>query len=1027
MQTVPSGLWRGKFRMRFVMMPDWIQCLDKRPSDRTSEDLDIIYTRLKHVKAFEKLNPMLLQQICYYGYYEDLEKGVVLYRQGDFGTNWYTVLAGTLDVNVSETGSNEDSTTVCTFGIGIAFGESVLDNSPRHATVVTSDYCELLRVEEKDFKLLWEQNREFMEGVLSQLSGPLAELGLEKLNIEPQLPRKTEHTHSVNPALPITQEPSEKLAHAGKVLRTVLLSRAPTMVRDRKFHLRTYRRCMVGSDMVDWLMQQSSVVHSRGQAVGMWQALLEEGVISHVSHEHQFKEKYLFYRFREDDLGISSVPTSAEKKESEDELPDILNLLSQIGPDAMLRMILRKPPNERTPEDLEIIYEELLHIKALSHLSTMVKRELASVLVFESHALAGEVLFNQGDEGKSWYIILKGSVNVVIYGKGVVCTLHEGDDFGKLALVNDAPRAASIVLRESNCHFLRVDKDDFNRILRDVEANTVRLKEHGQDVLILEKIPTNVSTQEGVAQSHFKYSVMAGTPEKMLEHLLETRLGSATEDPSDTYLEDFLMTYVIFMPSNVLCPVLMQHYHTTANHGDEVTSDVQDPADLILANKKRVIQFVQRWFSTAGNAFKDDVTIRAFLEELYNSVLVDCQSHTSLREQLTVLNGIINGTNDKAQEDKSSRRSRGMPGTSIKKTKEIDKNGKHQSYKASDYNIFKVYCADHTYSTLKMRVDATAGEIVRVARDKLCLGEDLQLVEVKSTGERVVFKEEEVSITTGLSVNGRLFIAPREHLDSLTPLPEQDGPSTSTCSQLELMSSRDTSYQLAVYDWELFTCVHEFELIYHVFGRDKFGKIMSNLDVFLRRFNEVQYWVVTELCLTPTVSKRVQLLRKFIKVASHCKDYQDLNSFFAIVMGLSNIAVSRLSQSWEKLPGKFKKMFAEFEALMDPSRNHRVYRLAVAKMSPPIVPFMPLLMKDMTFTHEGNKTYFELLINFEKMHMIAQTIRTIRYCRSQPFRIEQPASLKNTTDVRSYIRNLKVIDNQRRLTQLSHKLEPRRS
>jgi Rap guanine nucleotide exchange factor 4 len=54
----------------------------------------------------------------------------------------------------------------------------------------------------------------------------------------------------------------------------------------------------------------------------------------------------------------------------------------------------------------------------------------------------------------------------LLYLQGVVCTLHEGDDFGKLALVNDAPRAATIVLRDDNCHFLRVDKDDFNRILR---------------------------------------------------------------------------------------------------------------------------------------------------------------------------------------------------------------------------------------------------------------------------------------------------------------------------------------------------------------------------------------------------------------------------------------------------------------------------------------------------------------------------------------------------------------------------------
>ncbi|GBO15401.1 hypothetical protein AVEN_58821-1 [Araneus ventricosus] len=46
---------------------------------------------------------------------------------------------------------------------------------------------------------------------------------------------------------------------------------------------------------------------------------------------------------------------------------------------------------ERTDEDLEIIYEELLHIKALSHLSNSVKRELAGVLVFESHPKAGTV------------------------------------------------------------------------------------------------------------------------------------------------------------------------------------------------------------------------------------------------------------------------------------------------------------------------------------------------------------------------------------------------------------------------------------------------------------------------------------------------------------------------------------------------------------------------------------------------------------------------------------------------------------
>lgn len=45
--------------------------------------------------------------------------------------------------------------------------------------------------------------------------------------------------------------------------------------------------------------------------------------------------------------------------------------------------------HERTIEDQELIYEELLHLKALSHLSNSVKRELASIIKFESHSKEG--------------------------------------------------------------------------------------------------------------------------------------------------------------------------------------------------------------------------------------------------------------------------------------------------------------------------------------------------------------------------------------------------------------------------------------------------------------------------------------------------------------------------------------------------------------------------------------------------------------------------------------------------------------
>ncbi|XP_073707279.1 rap guanine nucleotide exchange factor 4-like isoform X2 [Garra rufa] len=812
----------------------------------------------------------------------------------------------------------------------------------------------------------------------------------------------------------LNKVPSEKILRAEKVLRNAILARAPHMIRDRKYHLKTYRQCCVGTELVDWLLQQSSCVHSRAHAVGMWQVLLEEGVLNHVDHELNFQDKYLFYRFLDDEEEDAVLPSDDEKREAEEELQETLLFLSQIGPDAHMRMILRKPPGQRTAEDLEIIYDELLHIKALSHLSNTVKRELAGVLIFESHAKAGTVLFNQGEEGTSWYIIQKGSVNVVIYGKGVVCTLHEGDDFGKLALVNDAPRAASIVLREDNCHFLRVDKEDFNRILRDVEANTVRLKEHDQDVLVLQKSLRPPS--HGNIPAHFKYTVMSGSPEKILEHLLETmRLDIHFSDP-DPALDDFVLMHCVFMPNSQLCPALLAHYHSQASQGSE-----QERLDYAVASKRRVLSLALRWSALQGHHLLEDDTALSFLEELQGFVANDARVLRPLKELLPELERISKQYPEDAR-------------TSQKKHKVLlrqfssgeERLAKKQPIRSFDDILLKVYCSDHTYTTIRVPVLATGREVTAAVADKLGSTEELLLINLSASGEKQILKPNDVSVFQSLGVNGRMFVCSREQLDSLNPLPEQEGPSTGSMSSFELMSSKDLAFQMTQYDWELFSCVHEYELVYHTFGRQAYRRSTANLELFLKRFNQVQLWVVTEVCLCGTLSKRVQLLKKFIKIAAHCREFKNLNSFFAIIMGMCNPAVSRLSQTWEKLPSKFKKFYAEFESLLDPSRNHRAYRLTVAKMEPPIIPFMPLLIKDMTFTHEGNKTFIDGLVNFEKMRLIANTVRAVRHCRSQPFNAEVSPASKNPQEVRNYVRQLNVIDNQRTLSQLSFRLEPRR-
>ncbi|MGF1515620.1 MAG: mechanosensitive ion channel domain-containing protein [Elainellaceae cyanobacterium] len=69
--------------------------------------------------------------------------------------------------------------------------------------------------------------------------------------------------------------------------------------RDRRYRLRLYPNCFVGSEAVTWLVRTQKT--TREQAVAIGQQMVERCIIHHVTDEHSFMDDYLFYRFYEDD------------------------------------------------------------------------------------------------------------------------------------------------------------------------------------------------------------------------------------------------------------------------------------------------------------------------------------------------------------------------------------------------------------------------------------------------------------------------------------------------------------------------------------------------------------------------------------------------------------------------------------------------------------------------------------------------------------------------------------------------------
>uniref|UniRef100_A0A9L0JBG7 Rap guanine nucleotide exchange factor 5 n=1 Tax=Equus asinus TaxID=9793 RepID=A0A9L0JBG7_EQUAS len=376
-----------------------------------------------------------------------------------------------------------------------------------------------------------------------------------------------------------------------------------------------------------------------------------------------------------------------------------------------------------------------------------------------------------------------------------------------------------------------------------------------------------------------RYVVVSGTPEKILEHLLnDLHLEEVQDKETETLLDDFLLTYTVFMTTDDLCQALLRHYSAKKYQGKEENSDVP-------CRKRKVLHLVSQWIALYKDWLHEDEHSKMFLKTIYRNVLDDVYEYPILEKELKEFQKILGMHRRHTVDEYSPQRKN----KALFHQFSLKENWlQHRGTVTETEEIFcHVYITEHSYVSVKAKVSSTAQEIL-------------------------------------------------------------------LCSQL---------------------------------------------------------------------GKRVQLVKKFIKIAAHCKAQRNLNSFFAIVMGLNTASVSRLSQTWEKIPGKFKKLFSELESLTDPSLNHKAYRDAFKKMKPPKIPFMPLLLKDVTFIHEGNKTFLDNLVNFEKLHMIADTVRTLRHCRTNQFGSD--VSPKEHQELKSHVNHLYVIDSQQALFELSHRIEPR--
>ncbi|XP_042345826.1 rap guanine nucleotide exchange factor 5-like [Plectropomus leopardus] len=602
---------------------------------------------------------------------------------------------------------------------------------------------------------------------------------------------------------------------------------------------------------------------------------------------------------------------------------------------------------------------------------------------------------------------------------GNMCILHDKEDLSRLEMVQR--------LAKDGCRFLQNHSKGPERTSEPQSDEAVRvcLRERGHDVLVLQRISSEQPALSASARGggreearNRRYMVVSGTPEKILEHLLndltlDDDQGTQAKE-SDTLLDDFLLTYPVFMSTSDLCQALLGHYCTKRHRGKEDRKEA-------LERKRKVLHLVTEWMALCRDFLREDEHVKLFMKTLCRYVLDELFEHPALEKDVRELQKLyMLHRRHTVDEYSPQRKSKALFHQLSLKENGLQSRAMQRETKEV---LCHVYITMDSFLSMRAHGGVVTQELLQAVAERMDVPQgELVLVAVTYNGGRLLLQPQDRVFSDSLRPVGRLHVCRKDLGEVLNPFTDNSEMQQRTARMLSL-NTWDVAVALTNFDWTIFDSIHEQELVYFTFSRHSSSSHTVALELLLQRCNEVQLWVTTEVLLCPTLCKRVQLIKKFIKIAAHCKAQRNLNCFFAIIMGLNTAAVSRLSQTWEKIPGKFKKLFSELEAVTDPSLNHKAYRDSFKKMKAPKIPFPPLLLKDITFIHEGNKTFHDNLVNFEKLHMIADTVRLIRQCQKD--HMGNGITQKSSSEVRAYIDYLHIIDNQQTLFELSHRLEPR--
>ncbi|XP_065053256.1 guanine nucleotide-releasing factor 2-like [Rhopilema esculentum] len=190
--------------------------------------------------------------------------------------------------------------------------------------------------------------------------------------------------------------------------------------------------------------------------------------------------------------------------------------------------------------------------------------------------------------------------------------------------------------------------------------------------------------------------------------------------------------------------------------------------------------------------------------------------------------------------------------------------------------------------------------------------------------------------------------------------------------------SLELAQQMTLVDSELFMKIGLAEIL--AWGKEQNELVSPNLAEFIEHFNKMSYWCRTLILKEAKQQEREKLYKKFLKVMKHCRRLNNFSSYLAILSALDCSPLRRL-----EFPKPLTDLLQEFNLLIDSASAFKTYRQALSEAKPPCIPYLGLILQDITFIHLGNPNELpDGKVNFVKRWQqfnVLDSVRRLKECQ----------------------------------------------